>query len=743
MKFLYKLVIVCALIVLNYSVIYATDITPELPEPVTIRVLPVKKIPFTHDPELEDGRYQILGDAFEVPINDYVANVLPNEIAPGEPVQARRAQAVAIRNYIWHRAVYGAELPGHPCFDKPNYPDTDGTCDATDSTLDQAYVAGSALQEDYNRVAETKDYILVFNNQGTPSNVVAFTEFGKAHRGEYTVASPLGHGYLQSIYDPVANASHYAAPDKNVGNGIGMAQDGAISYAQGYHDALGYAVPHWNMHEILAHYYRKTELLIRKAGSSNVYQDTVWGDYRMNIVEHAITSQTDGTSNDLPFFYTGKNLNLRFSVQNSGIFQWGAGTQLSLRWAKYKQGSWSFSATEKLFAFTPEPGASIIGVDTTFWIPDDFYDGRESQYYLWWDLKLSDGSYASANGWHPQAIRADIRRRPTPPRSTPPPNCPRRPCPMNADTAVISWNPQNHPDPLSYAWRNTANNTGGNTTASSVQVPLASGTNHIDLLAYMTADPDVGSTWSSGNDSAALFYDPIPPVVTLTPASHWTAAASVQLTWSATDPAIITPHGTEAGSGVTRYILERQINAGPWEQLLDAATSFAYTQKSLVEGYRYTFRLTVFDAAGNTTTQERTIQVDRTAPTSTFVAPHHGSSTTKTWIVLRWNGDDYGGVGVESYAIDYRIRGKAWQVWQPVVYGTAAIFQGDPVQVYEIRIRARDRLGNQEAVHTAADTSFALATDSSGLSHSFLPTIPNRPASARPEPVWEAYPLPK
>ena len=80
--------------------------------------LPVKKIPFTHDPELEDGRYQILGDAFEVPINDYVANVLPNEIARGEPLQARRAQAVAIRNYIWHRAVYGAELPSHPCFDK-------------------------------------------------------------------------------------------------------------------------------------------------------------------------------------------------------------------------------------------------------------------------------------------------------------------------------------------------------------------------------------------------------------------------------------------------------------------------------------------------------------------------------------------------------------------------------------------------------------------------------------------------
>ena len=727
----------------NLDIAFATDITPEHPEPNVIRVISVLK-DINHNPIKEDGLYTTIGNPFEVPINDYVANVLPNEIARGEPLQARRAQAVAIRNYIWHRAKHRATDFNHPCFNEALYPSTHNRCDTTDSTLDQAYVAGSALQEDYDRVAETKDYILVFNKQGTPSNIVAFAEFSKAHRGDYTVTSTLKVGYLQSIYDPVANFDTYEhLSTKRPGNRPGMAQDGAISYAQGYHDALGYAVPHWNMHEILAHYYRKTELLIRKAGSSNVYQDTVWGDYRMNIVEHAITSQTDGTNNDLPFFYTGKNLNLRFSVQNSGIFQWGSGTQLSLRWAKYKQGSWSFSATEKLFAFTPEPGDSLIGVDTTFWIPDDFYDGRESQYYLWWDLKLSDGSYASANGWHPQAIRADIRRRPTPPRSTPPPNCPRRPCPMNAATAVISWNPQNHPDPLSYAWRNTANNTGGNTTATSVQVPLAPGTNYIDLLAYMTADPDVGSTWSSGNDSAALFYDPIPPVVTLTPASHWTAAASVQLTWSATDPDIITPRGTEAGSGVTRYIFERQINAGPWEQLLDAATSFAYTQKSLVEGYRYTFRLTVFDAAGNTTTQERVIHVDRTAPTTTFVAPSTGTSTTKTWIVLRWNGDDHGGVGVDSYAIEYRIRGKAWQVWQPVVYGTAAIFQGDPVQVYEIRVRARDRLGNQEAVHPAADTSFALGTDSSGLSHSFLPVIPNRPASARPEPVWEAYPLPK
>ena len=714
------------LLLLDPAPASATEIIPQQPEPAQIEVIKVEKNSITHEPDfmIVAGitRYTTLDSTFSVPINDYVADVLSIEISGAAFREAKQAQAVAIRNYIWNRAQFGNNSPIHPCVDTAYYGELN--CDVTDSTLDQAFVPGNASDYDKAVVANTKNYVLVWNNEGTPTRIPSFTRYGRAHRGPFTDPAPnTNHEpYNMSVYDPIADLDTYnhLAPGK-AGDGIGLAQEGAIFYNQGRHSYLNYSVPTWNTHQILAHYYTSAELLIRQDATSNVYQDTVWGDDRMNVVTHrSLTPATDG------YYFTGSTINIEYSVQNTGVHTWAAGTQLSINWARKKAGAaWEF-IDETLVPIQLAPGKTRINSTLALVIPTNLYAGSDYTYYLWWDLRMPDGLYISNTGWFEQLIPINIQKKPATPKPAPaPPTCPgRRPCPIQSPTVTITWPAVEHPDPLTYVWRNTANGSGGTTTATTVEVPLTAGTNTIEFLTYITDHPNVGSSWTPPNDAALVFYDPLAPHVTLTPQSSWTNASSVQLNWTATDPEIVTQQGqTEPGSGVVRYMLERQIDGGTWETLIDDQSSLNYTQTGLTNNTHYSFRLSVTDDAGNVTIQTRTISVDHTAPTSLLTVPVTDTTTTKTWLVVAWTGDDGIGSGIDFYSIDYRVPGQAWQPWRSQTYGTRALFQGQAYQTYELRIRAVDRAGNRETAHLIPDTRFTLGADSSGLTQLYLPRI--------------------
>ena len=103
------------------------------------------------------------------------------------------------------------------------------------------------------------------------------------------------------------------------------------------------------------------------------------GDYRMNIVEHAITSQTDGTSNDLPFFYTGKTSTCASAYKTAASFNGSPAPNSACAGQNTNKAPGRFPPPKSCSPLHQNQETSLIGVDTTFWIPDDFYDGRESQ----------------------------------------------------------------------------------------------------------------------------------------------------------------------------------------------------------------------------------------------------------------------------------------------------------------------------------------------------------------------------
>ncbi len=77
---------------------------------------------------------------------------------------------------------------------------------------------------------------------------------------------------------------------------------------------------------------------------------------------------------------------------------------------------------------------------------------------------------------------------------------------------------------------------------------------------------------------------------------------------------------------------------------------------------------------------------------------------------VSWSGTDVGS-GIESYDIQVRANGGAWQDWQVKTTTTSALFTGQPGSFYEFRARALDRAGNWQLYGgTQASTTAGMAT---------------------------------
>ncbi len=160
-----------------------------------------------------------------IPIEEYVARVLPAEVPPSWNMEALKAQAIAARTYAINH-IYHKQDEAYP-FDVSDWANTQMMCDYRHERTDQA-------------AAETAGMILspIVNAERLPINAMYSAENGHPTRK---------HGYLEYL-DSVPDVN--ALGQERRGHGWGLSQLGAQRLAnQGL-----------NFCQILGHYYQNVHL---------------------------------------------------------------------------------------------------------------------------------------------------------------------------------------------------------------------------------------------------------------------------------------------------------------------------------------------------------------------------------------------------------------------------------------------------------------------------------------------------
>ncbi len=191
---------------------------PSLDEGVTLE--PPSYIRVRHDPR-NTCRDVPPGHIDVIPFEEYVARVVPAEMPALWPIEALKAQAIAVRTYAWYHILHP-----YPEYDVSDWVDNQVMCDQHHPRSDLA-------------VEATRGQILVY--RGSP--IVAFYS---AQNGHPTLDDPWDLPYIAPIPDPVSLNS----PRR--GHGWGLSQVGAARWAQ----------RGWNAYQILAHYYPNTTLSV-------------------------------------------------------------------------------------------------------------------------------------------------------------------------------------------------------------------------------------------------------------------------------------------------------------------------------------------------------------------------------------------------------------------------------------------------------------------------------------------------
>jgi len=184
-----------------------TDTTP----PQTIRVL--------HSPH-NRCRDAVPGQIDIIPFEEYVARVLPAEMPPGWPMEALKAQAIAIRTYAWYQI-----LQARPDYDVTDWTDYQVMCDVRYARTDTA-------------VQATRGQAVFFKH--APILAMYSADNGHPTRGVDWLP------YLTPVPDPVRLTA------TRLGHGYGLSQRGAYLWA----------LRGWNAYQILAHYYPHTTLFL-------------------------------------------------------------------------------------------------------------------------------------------------------------------------------------------------------------------------------------------------------------------------------------------------------------------------------------------------------------------------------------------------------------------------------------------------------------------------------------------------
>lgn len=726
------LTILTAMIVMSSQATQAQTMTSIPVYPNTINVLFVQRDTSgkpIFDPDT--GQYVPVGPqpnprpvAFE---GEYLPNVVRVEMTNDANMPAKEVQAVAARSYAWHKIAYPDDDRNalHPCF-------VNRTCTVTNSLDDQYYDPGTAGSADVAAVQNTSKLFLAFSNQGAVSNVVAFTQYGKSHIGTYTVAFDIQNSpYLDRVYDPIIDGSEPGVDNDPVkaGQGIGMAQDGALRWERGndFLNGTGTRYPFWNRDQILAHYYTSVQL-------RHPNGDLYWGDYRWNMLQLYPTNP--GT-----LYYENEARIVSMDVQNSGVKAWPANTTLWYKWRRrtnatgqmYELGWYQAQTTTGGIVTAPQlpVGREETLRDIQVTLPSGLYLAAGGYTYsIVWDLRRNQQFFASDGyGWHPQEIGIKPRKRVAAPTPKTPPCQGPNPCAQNIGIATAEWLPVSHPDAVQYQWRHQtgSGSTTGTTSATSINRSLAVGSKEI----YVATKDTTEATNTSGEILVyRALYDPVAPTLTIqTSLPQWTNAQSLNLVWS----------GNDTLSGVRDYAVEQQINGGAWTTIMAPSAATQFSTAVLNNNTTYTFRITVRDHAGNLSQQTLFTTIDRDPPSSLLTAPT--GALAKTWAVLRWT-SSADRAPITSYSIEQQIGGM-WQAWRTVSGIQSMLFIGQPNTVYAFRIRASDAAGNIETTHVLRDITFTTGNDSSGLYRQYLPTIlkESSGSSSTPRPI-DPYPLP-
>ena len=167
-------------------------------------------------------RNEAVGSISFIPFEAYVARVVSSEVPSSWPIEALKAQAVAVRTYAWYQITLQ-----RPEFDVTDWADFQYMCDGVDERARQA-------------TEETAN--LYLTALGDP-NALPIVAMYSAENGHPTLTNP-NVAYLQAVPDL------YALGKVRFGHGFGLSQWGAQRRASD-----GYAFD-----QILGHYYSGVHL---------------------------------------------------------------------------------------------------------------------------------------------------------------------------------------------------------------------------------------------------------------------------------------------------------------------------------------------------------------------------------------------------------------------------------------------------------------------------------------------------
>ena len=195
--------------------------------------------------------------------------------------------------------------------------------------------------------------------------------------------------------------------------------------------------------------------------------------------------------------------------------------------------------------------------------------------------------------------------------------------------------------------------------------------------------------------------DSVPPIATVNPLPQWSALASFDVSWSATD----------ATSSVASFSVEYKVEKAAqviqdWATYATSGSSQKFT--SAVEGQTYRFRAKATDNAGNAGqySQEAFTTIDTIQPTCSMAALAQTQATNP--FTLSWSGSDATS-GIASYNIEFSADNSNWQPVLDATQATSAQFTGVEGKGYYFRCTSKDNAGNPSqasaVVSTTLDTS--------------------------------------
>lgn len=170
--------------------------------------------------------------------------------------------------------------------------------------------------------------------------------------------------------------------------------------------------------------------------------------------------------------------------------------------------------------------------------------------------------------------------------------------------------------------------------------------------------------------------------------------APIPVYWSGTD--------TGGSGGIRHYDVQVKTGAnGPWTNWLmgTTATSAHYPGTG---GNTYYFRVRAYDLYYTVEswpdTHDAVTTVENLPPQSYMNAPLPYSRYDDNPLIT-WGGDDYGGSGIATYDVQYRLNNGTWNDWLVNTAAKGANFDngvGDSGDVIYFRVRATDRAQNHE-----------------------------------------------